>query len=52
MVNSILNTMNSRMIYDKQIDPLMAKSFNCGLKGNAVTLYGQAEVRFTATTPR
>ncbi|MDS7774395.1 FKBP-type peptidyl-prolyl cis-trans isomerase N-terminal domain-containing protein [Klebsiella oxytoca] len=38
----ILNTMNSRMIYDKQIDPLMAKVLTAGLKGGAVTLYGQA----------
>ena len=45
----ILNTMNSRMIYDKQIDPLMAKVLTAGLKGGAVTLYGQAGSLYSTT---
>ena len=45
----ILNTMNSRMIYDKQIDPLMAKVLSAGLKGGAVTLYGQAGSLYSTT---
>ncbi len=38
----ILNTMNSKMVYDKQIDPLMEKILSSGFKGGIVTLYGQA----------
>ncbi|HBM3279376.1 FKBP-type peptidyl-prolyl cis-trans isomerase N-terminal domain-containing protein [Klebsiella oxytoca] len=45
----ILNTMNSRMVYDKQIDPLMAKVLSAGLKGGAVTLYGQAGSLYSTT---
>ena len=45
----ILNTMNYRMIYDKQIDPLMAKVLTAGLKGGAVTLYGQAGSLYSTT---
>ncbi|HBM3141056.1 TPA: cell envelope biogenesis protein TolA [Klebsiella oxytoca] len=45
----ILNTMNSRMIYDKQIDPLMAKVLSAGLKGGAVTLYGRAGSLYSTT---
>ncbi|MBG2691689.1 cell envelope biogenesis protein TolA [Klebsiella oxytoca] len=45
----ILNTMNSRMIYDKQINPLMAKVLTAGLKGGAVTLYGQAGSLYSTT---
>ena len=45
----ILNTMNSKMVYDKQIDPLMAKVFSSGLKGGTVTLYGQAGSLYSST---
>ncbi|HDX9240840.1 TPA: cell envelope biogenesis protein TolA [Klebsiella michiganensis] len=46
---SILNTMNSKMVYDKQIDPLMAKVLSSGLKGGTVTLYGQAGSLYSST---
>ena len=45
----ILNTMNSKMVYDKQIDPLMAKVLSSGLKGGTVTLYGQAGSLYSST---
>lgn len=45
----ILNTMNSKMVYDKQIDPLMAKVISSGLKGGTVTLYGQAGSLYSTT---
>lgn len=45
----ILNTMNSKMVYDKQIDPLMAKVLSSGLKGGTVTLYGQAGSLYSTT---
>ena len=45
----ILNTMNSKMVYDKQIDPLMAKVISSGLKGGTVTLYGQAGSLYNST---
>jgi hypothetical protein len=45
----ILNTMNSKMVYDKQTDPLMAKVLSSGLKGGTVTLYGQAGSLYSST---
>ena len=45
----ILNTMNSKMVYNKQIDPLMAKVLSSGLKGGTVTLYGQAGSLYSST---
>ncbi|MBX4797675.1 cell envelope biogenesis protein TolA [Klebsiella michiganensis] len=45
----ILNTLNSKMVYDKQIDPLMAKVLSSGLKGGTVTLYGQAGSLYSST---
>ncbi|ENF1919022.1 cell envelope biogenesis protein TolA [Klebsiella michiganensis] len=45
----ILNTMNSKMVYDKKIDPLMAKVLSSGLKGGTVTLYGQAGSLYSST---
>lgn len=45
----ILNTMNSKMVYDKQIDPLMEKVLSSGFKGGMVTLYGQAGSLYSNT---
>jgi myosin heavy subunit len=45
----ILNTMNSKMVYDKQIDPLMEKVLSSGCKGGMVTLYGQAGSLYSNT---
>ncbi|MBZ7623186.1 coiled-coil domain-containing protein [Klebsiella michiganensis] len=45
----ILNTMNSKMVYDKQTDPLMAKVLSSGFKGGTVTLYGQAGSLYSST---
>ena len=45
----ILNTMNSNMVYNKKIDPLMEKILSAGLKGGTVTLYGQAGSLYSTT---
>ena len=45
----VLNTMNSKIVYNKQIDPLMEKVLSAGLKGGTVTLYGQAGSLYSST---
>ena len=45
----ILNTMNSKMVYDKQLDPLMEKVLSSGFKGGKITLYGQAGSLYSTT---
>lgn len=38
----ILNTMNSKLINDQNVDPMMGMIIKSGLKGGVVTIYGPA----------
>jgi hypothetical protein len=47
----ILNTMNSRIVYNNKTDPFMRKIISSGLKGGVITIYGKVENLYDEVPP-